>query len=170
VLSKIPARVVELRLIGVTEETVDLLAQCAPQLERLSLHHGNFADRPPDFTRFRKLRSLDLQDIRFGVAGSANARGRVFEAFAAQAIPTLRELACPSTISPSEIRAIIDAFGPQLDLLDARGEYRIEAIADELQALVPGELRVGLWDGNDHPLHVGGRTNEPWLDRATIVV
>jgi hypothetical protein len=169
VLPRIPSSVVELKLLGVTETTIDILADCAPQLERLSLHQGYFASRMPDFARFSRLRALDLQDVRFGPVRGSDARDRVFEAFVAQRMPALRELACPSPTSVSQIRLLIDAFGPQLELLDARGEYKIEALADELQARMPGELRVGVWDGNDHPLHVGGRT-EPWLDRATIVV
>jgi hypothetical protein len=79
-------------------------------------------------------------------------------------------LSCPSPISRNEIRAIVAAFGLQLDLLDARGEWEIEGIADDLQAQMPGELRVGpSYRESMQPLLIaGGTSREPWWDQAIV--
>jgi hypothetical protein len=171
VLPAIPASVVELTMRGEFDnQTLHLLADCAPQLERLALHDARITTDAAAFARFPRLRSLDLYKGRFGSGASNSSISRdAFDSFIAASMPALRELSCPLLHSPAWARAIIEAFGSQLDVLDVRGDPDIEAVAGELQARMRGELRAGPWVDAEL-LHVGGRAPEPWWDRATIVV
>jgi hypothetical protein len=88
-----------------------------PELEhlRFELAHGSPGVETA-FDGFPRLRTLEL-------AGRAN--DEVLLALAKRRIPSLRTLRIRSWASPGAIRGVVEAYGPQLELLDLRGNREV---------------------------------------------
>jgi uncharacterized protein (TIGR02996 family) len=120
----------------------------AQTLESLAID-GNFA--PADgFAAFPRLRHLDVSHTRHPVSWT----GSRFDAFVGTPLPALRELVCSGYLKLPKLIAIARAFGPQLELLDARPASI--AFAEVLAPLVAGDILLGAWPfGGTAPVIAG---------------
>jgi len=133
---------------------LDVLVAHAPQLAKLELRDSGVSSDL--LAGFEALRSLDM-------AGCAPV-----DELRADALPMLRELRCARLSSARQLRAIATELGPQLHLLDVRGIASAAEIADELRALVAGDVWFGPDDNTVAPLLASYRLLEPMWDLGTV--
>ena len=116
-LAKLRDRPLRALRVGDREHRDLELVASLPALEhlRFELAHTN-PSIAEAFAGFAKLRTLEL-------AGRAN--DDVLTALASHPLPGLRTLRIRSWASPAAIRAVVDTYGPQLELLDLRGNREV---------------------------------------------
>lgn len=167
---RMPATIRELRVVGVNEDFLHSLAAspAAASIERLSL--SNIDVRSLDaLASFPRLRSLVLSGTASRRDTAAIARG-VVTTLVATKLPTLRELALSYVVQSSDaFRDIARALGPQLELLDVRGESQAKTIVAELETLVAGDV----WADDSctyapQPLLADGEAPEPFWDTGLV--
>ncbi|MBA3393580.1 MAG: hypothetical protein H0T89_13105 [Deltaproteobacteria bacterium] len=169
----LPPTIVELRLgQHATDELLAALAASpmAPNLERLELGRGSISARTDVFAAFPRLRSLGLTDVSIGPWNAPPISRSDFARTLAAHLPGLRELRGPWMPSPERALDLVDALGPQLELLDLRGSRHVIGHRDELRARVAGEVLVG---ESIHPmrlLHVPRRTAASWWEQGDVTL
>ncbi|MFT3710383.1 MAG: hypothetical protein QM817_22395 [Archangium sp.] len=148
-----PASLRELRLWGADDASVAELSASplARHIRRLRL--GSF-HRDLELGGFRSLRALDAWGFERGRAlRAALLRGQFTE---------LRELRLSDRCSLDDARAVLRAYGPQLEFLDL-SRLRVEGHEDELRSMVAGAVRFGPNVRSTIPLLAGRTEFEPWL-------
>jgi hypothetical protein len=172
-LATLQRGVVELRIGNVTIEDGTfgrlVASPAAATLERLAINCANLVTDMRLFARLPKLRALAFEHrVEFGPPTIELSSIRTF---ASLKLPALRELAITAPMPQESVFAVAEAFGPQLELLDLRGNHHALRHVNSLKRMVAGELLV------KHPFAQGTElgllratptTQAAWWDHVTI--
>lgn len=158
-----------------------LLATGLPALRALDLgRRCTAAAAPPTVVELAAisldgavLPALEVLDVEAATAPALAALPRLRTLWLGQPVlvraPALRELACRSGIGLDTARALAEALGSQLELLDVRNSHAALRHVNTLKARVAGELLVGeLPRAHRGLLRVGPTTQMPWWDHVTL--
>lgn len=162
VAPRLPPTLVEFSCEHVDDAGLAALAASpvASRIEQLAFREVAGVRDLGRFSAFPRLRALSLACSHVGVLG--DMRG-----LAHARLPSLRELALAGRLGDDPSR-LARALGPQLELLDLRGNVQALRHANTIKPPVAGELLVGERPMRRDLLRVAPTTHMQWWDHVTL--